>query len=128
VNLLDENITRDQADLLAQWRIHFRSISRDLGCQGIHDDNIIPLLLRLKQPTLLTRDGDFFERRLMHARYALAWFDVESGETAFFIRRFLSHPLFRTNGQRLGRVIHVQPRGIEYWAKGSERLIQTHWD
>jgi hypothetical protein len=127
VNVLDENVTRDQADLLQQWGIRFRSISRDLRCQGMHDDNIVPFLLRLKQPTLLTRDGDFFERGLVHSRYCLAWFDVDAGQTAFFIRRFLSHPQFRTTAQRLGKVIHIAPRGVDYWAKNTHRPTGVCW-
>ena len=127
MNVLDENVTRDQADLLTQWGIRFRSISRDFGCQGIQDDNILPFLLRLKQPTLLTRDADFFERRFIHARYCLAWFDMEPGQTAFFIRRFLSHPGFQTTAQRLGKVICVAPRGIEYWSKRVDRLTHVKW-
>ena len=127
MNVLDENVTRDQADLLLQWGIRFRSISRDLHCQGMHDDNIVPFLLRLKQPTLLTRDEDFYERRLVHPRYCLAWFDVDAGQTAFFIRRFLSHPGFSTNAQRLGKVIRVAPRGIEYWLKNLQRPIIVQW-
>jgi hypothetical protein len=127
VNVLDENIPRDQADLLGQWNIRFRSISRDLGHQGIGDDDIVPLLLRLKKPTLLTRDEDFFARHLAHARYALVWFDVEVEETAFFIKRFLGHPLFRLNSQRLGKVIRVQPRGIEYWTKHMTAPVRIEW-
>jgi hypothetical protein len=127
VNVLDENVTRDQADLLLQWGIRFRSISRDLHCQGMHDDNIVPFLLRLKQPTLLSRDEDFYERRLIHPRYCLVWLDVDAGQTAFFIRRFLSHPRFRTNAQRLGKVICVAPRAIEYWLKNAQRPISVRW-
>jgi hypothetical protein len=127
VNILDENVTRDQADLLTQWGIRFRSLSRDFGRQGIQDDNILPFLLRLKQPTLLTRDEDFFERRFLHARYCLAWFDMDAGQTAFFIRRFLSHPEFRTSAQRLGKVICIAPRGIEYWSKRADRRTHIKW-
>jgi hypothetical protein len=127
VNVLDENVTRDQADLLSQWGIRCRSISRDFRCQGMQDDSIVPFLLRLKQPTLLTRDGDFFERRLVHTRYCLAWFDVDAGQTAFFIRRFLSHPRFRTSAQRLGKVISIAPRGIAYWMKNANRLTHVRW-
>jgi predicted nuclease of predicted toxin-antitoxin system len=126
VNVLDENITRDQADLLARWGIRFRSISRDLGCQGISDENIIPLLLRLKKPTLLTRDSDFFDRTLSHRAYALVWFDVDRNETAFFIRRFLRDPRFRMSSHRLGKVIRVHQGGIEYWAK-AEKIVQLGW-
>jgi hypothetical protein len=39
VNVLDENIPRDQADLLRQWGVRFRSNSRELGYQGIDDEN-----------------------------------------------------------------------------------------
>jgi hypothetical protein len=127
VNVLDENVTRDQADLLWQWGIRFRSISRDLGGQGMPDENIVPFLLRLKQPTFLTRDEDFFERGLLHARYALVWLGVDAGQPAFFIRLFLRHPSFRANAQRLGKVISVKTHGIEYWAKGSEELIRVEW-
>ena len=127
MNVLDENVTRDQADLLLQWGIRFRSISRDLHCQGMHDDNIVPFLLRLNQPTLLSRDEDFYERRLVHARYCLVWLDVDAGQTAFFIRRFLSHPRFRTNAQRLGKVICVAPRGIEYWLKNAGSPLSVRW-
>jgi len=127
VNVLDENVTRDQADLLRQWGILFRSISRDFHCQGMQDDNIVPFLMRLKQPTLLTRDQDFFDRRLVHPRYCLAWFDVDAGQTAFFVRRFLSHPRFLTSAQRLGKVISIAPRGIGYWVKGADRLGHVGW-
>ena len=127
MNILDENLTPDQADLLRQWGIRFRSLARDFHRQGMPDENIIPFLLRLKQPTWLTRDGDFFERRLVHARYCLAWFEVDANQTAFFIRRFLSHPRFRTNAQRLGRVICIAPRGVEFWSKGAEQLTEVRW-
>ncbi len=127
MNVLDENVTRDQADLLQQWGIRFRSISRDFRCKGMQDDNIVPFFLRLKQPTLLTRDRDFFEHRLVHARYCLAWFDVDAGQTAFFIRRFLLHPRFRSSAQRLGKVICIAPRGIEYWLKNVHKPVRVRW-
>jgi predicted nuclease of predicted toxin-antitoxin system len=126
VNVLDENITRDQADLLQKWGVRCRSISRDLGAQGISDENIIPLLLRLKKPTLLTRDLDFFDQRLVHSSYALVWFDVDRAETAFFVRRFLRDPRFCKSSQRLGKVIHVNAGGIEYWSK-AKKLIRLVW-
>ena len=127
MNVLDENVPRDQADLLRQWGVRFRSISRELGYQGIDDEDIRPLLLRLKKPTLLTRDEDFFRREFAHARYGLVWFDVAVEETAFFIRRFLNHPRFRANAQRLGCVVHVQPGHITYWTKNAEKLAEAAW-
>ena len=127
MNILDENVPRDQADLLQQWGFRFRSIARDLGYQGIGDDDIRPLLLRLKRPTLLSRDSDFFLRDLVHARYCLTWFDVTVDETAFFIRRFLRHPRFRSSAQRLGKVVRVHSLNIQYWTRNAEKLIEVPW-
>ena len=126
MNVLDENITRDQADLLSLWRIRHRSISRDLHAQGISDENIIPLLLRLKKPTFFTRDFDFFDRSLPHSRYAIVWLEVDRNETAYFIRRFLRDSRFSQSAQRLGKVIRVHPHGIDYWFK-STQLKQVRW-
>jgi hypothetical protein len=127
VNILDENITRDQADLLRAWGVACRSLARDCGKAGLGDEDIIPFLLTLKRPCFLTRDEDFFQRHLLHARYCLAWFNVATDETAFFIRRFLRHPLFRTQEQRLGKVIRVHASGLEYWARGAARLTAVDW-
>jgi hypothetical protein len=126
VNVLDENITRDQADLLSRWGIRFRSISLDLGAQGLADEEIIPLLLRLKKPTLLTRDVDFFDQTLAHNSYALVWLDVDRNETAFFIRRFLRDRRFRRNAQRLGKVFRNHHHGIEYVRK-NEPTTRVSW-
>ncbi len=127
MNVLDENVPRDQADLLRQWGVRFRSVSRDLGYSGISDDNIVPLLRRLKRPTFLTRDRDFFIHDLVHAGYALIWFDVKVEETAFFVRCFLKHPFFRLNSQRLGNVVRVHPRGIEYWTRTKGERVRVEW-
>jgi hypothetical protein len=128
LNVLDENVPRDQADLLRSWGIRFRSISRDLGYQGIQDPDVLPLLLRLKKPTLLTRDADFFRRDLAHPRYSLVWFDMPAEQTAFFIRRFLKHGTFKQNSQRLGKVVRVLSRHIEYWRRNSEKLTFVEWE
>ena len=127
MNILDENIPRDQADLLNFWGIRCRSLSRDLASQGIADDDILPLLLRLKNPTLLTRDEDFFQRHLVHAGYCLVYFQVGVAETAFFIRRFLRHPDFQTSQQRLGKIIRVHPAGIAFWERKSSRAVEVSW-
>ncbi|MEW6304343.1 MAG: hypothetical protein AB1705_12775 [Verrucomicrobiota bacterium] len=127
MNVLDENIPKDQADLLAAWKIRFRSLSRDLGAAGISDEDILPLLLNLKRPTFLTRDEDFFVRDKLHAPYSLVWFDVATSETAFYIRRFLRHPQFNTITKRLGKVIAIRPSAIQYWTKNSQSPSQEDW-
>ena len=61
--LLDENIAEDQFLLLRGWRIRCQQIGEGVGWQGMKDDeHIVPLLRKLSQPTLITRDLGFFDR------------------------------------------------------------------
>ena len=51
MNILDENILKDQREQLLDWRIKVRQIGYDLARKGIQDDVIIPLLLQQRRPT-----------------------------------------------------------------------------
>jgi len=66
MNILDENIVFEQRKISRRWRIPFRQIGYELSRQGIKDPQVIPMLLRLKQPTFFTRDFDYFDVRLCH--------------------------------------------------------------
>lgn len=80
MNVLDENIPLDQRDLLRTWGVHCRVIGQDIAPISIRDDNILALLHRLKQPTLFTRDEDFFKHRLCHP--ACEKTNISKGETS----------------------------------------------
>ena len=127
MNILDENIDFFTRQQLTQWKFHFRQIGLEIGHSGMKDfDEIIPLLHSLRRPTLLTRDDDFYHPQIRHAHYCLAYFDVGRAETAEYIRHFYRHPLFRTQVQRMGKVVRVHENGITYWelnARGSNRVI-----
>ncbi len=51
--VLDENLPAAQRLLLRRWRIHFRVVGLDLAAWGTDDENLIPALHRLPQPTFL---------------------------------------------------------------------------
>jgi hypothetical protein len=93
VNILDENIALDEFEKLRKWRIPVRQIGYDIGHKGLQDPEIIPFLHRLRQPTLFTRDLDFYRRRLCHAQYCLVYLYVRPFEAAEYVRRVLRHPL-----------------------------------
>jgi hypothetical protein len=114
---IDENISEIEVWRLREWRIRVRQIGPDVGDLSIGDDNILPLLHRLKQPTFFTRDGDFWNPHLWHAGYCLVFVDVpdREGEVAMAIRRFLNHPAFNTHAKRTGKVVRVHADGIHYW-------------
>ena len=127
MNVLDENIIASQREKLRQWGIPFRQIGHELANRGAKDPQIILLLLRLKQPTFFTRDLDYFESRLCHPDYCLAWLNVRPDDAALFIRRFLSHPDFSTHLQRLGKVARVHSDGLEFWSWGQARKLIREW-
>jgi len=87
VNVLDENIIKDQRQLLRSWRISVRQIGYNIGRRGMQDEEIIPFLLRLRRPTFFTRDLGFYQRSLCHRQYCLVCLAVEKYEAAIFIRR-----------------------------------------
>ena len=124
MNLLDEQVRADQRLLLAQWRIPFRQIGKDIAAPGIKDENIIPFLHRLKRPTLFTHDQGFFRRQLLHPCYSLVWLDASDIEAAGYIRRFLKHPRFSTATRRMGVVARVHHDGIHFW-QGHRLTLQT---
>jgi len=65
---------------------------------GIKDEDIIPLLHRLRWVTFFTQDEGFFQSALCHLAYCLVWLDVRADDAAYYTRLFLKHPL--TNAMR----------------------------
>lgn len=127
MNILDENIPQPQRELLAGWRVAVRQIGVSIGRRGMLDEEIIPLLQRLRRPTFFTRDEDFYERHLGHARYCLVYLSVEKSETALFVRRLLRHSDFKTQAKRMGKVIRVSRAGISFWQRHQPREQHIVW-
>jgi hypothetical protein len=125
--VLDENIAEDQRLLLRSWRIRAYQVGRDVGRAGIKDEQIIPLLLKLRRPTFFTRDLGFFDAKLSHARYGIVCLAVGPDEAASLVRRFLRHPSFHTQAQRIGRVMRVSQVGIRAFQPGGQEEMST-WE
>jgi hypothetical protein len=53
--------------------------------------------------------------------------DVGASEAAEYIRRFLRHPGFRTEKQRLGKVILARQRNLSFWEIGKPTLQRLSW-
>lgn len=127
MNLLDENFPKDQLPLLKEWRIPFRLIGRDIARLGVKDPDIIPLLHQHRGVTFFTLDWDFFDPSLCHPAYGLAWLDVRADDAAHFMRRFLKHPRFKTQAQRIGIVAHVHHNGIDFWQRNRSASQHARW-
>ncbi|MEW6206786.1 MAG: hypothetical protein AB1631_00360 [Acidobacteriota bacterium] len=128
MNVLDENIIASQRKQLESWKIHFRRIGDEVGHLGMKDmDEIIPLLHALHRPTFFTMDEDFYRPQLLHAGYCLVYLDVYPDEAAQYIRRFLRFKGFRTQAQRMGKVIRLRHTEMDYRQIGIQKEIAIHW-
>ena len=125
--VLDENLPAAQRLLLRRWRIHFRVVGLDLAAWGTDDENLIPALHRLPQPTFFSLDRDFCRPDWAHASYGLVWLDVADDRAAEFIRRFLRHPAFDTQAKRMGAVVRVHADGVSYWRVAQSVPTSTGW-
>jgi hypothetical protein len=120
VNILDENIVEDECRSLRSRRVHVRHIGHDISHKGIKDQEIVPLLHRLRRPTLFSHDTRFFNRRLCHPSYCLVYLDVPENAAAVYVRRVLRHPLLNTQVKRMGTVVRASSADI--------RLLRRHGD
>jgi hypothetical protein len=127
MNVLDENIPEDQRQLLRGWRIRARQIGHEVGRSGMQDGEIIPLLHRIESSTFFTRDLGFYRHLLCHTHYCIVCLAVSPYEAACFIRRFLRHPQFQTQANRLGKVIRSGHTGITFWRLQSDEEEKTGW-
>lgn len=127
MNILDENIPKSQRELLTGWRIKVKQIGVNIGRKGMLDEEIIPLLQSLRYPTFFTRDEDFHERKLCHAKYCLIYLAIEKAEVALFVRRLLRHADFKTQAKRMGKVIRVSHAGISVWQRHQLREQYIEW-
>jgi len=88
---------------------------------------IIPLLHTLRRPTFFTRDHDFYKADLCHRGYCLVFLDVAFDEAAEFIRRFLRCRAFRSQVQRMGRVVRVRNIGMSYYQAHIKKARALKW-
>ena len=125
--VLDENLPDGQQSLLRKWRVRFRVVGVEVAALGTKDENLIPALHRLPQPTFLSLDRDFYRPALAHSGYCLVWLDVRGRLAAEFIRRFLKHPQFDTQAKRMGHVLRAHALGVHFWRVGDRREHFTPW-
>ena len=128
VILLDENIIVDQVDRLRRRRIRCRHIGHDFEPQGIQDDNILPVLHRLRPPTLLTRDLGLYRRSICHPNYCIICLQVRELDVAAPARLVLRQPVFSTAARRMGLVVKVNVTLIHIWERHARGERFVRWE
>ena len=125
--VLDENICAEQKASLQTRGIRTRKVGVELAARGTDDDDLIPILHSLPEPTFFTHDRDFWRQSLVHPAYCIVWLDMEDGEAASYIRRFLRHPDFRTHAARLGKVVRVHADSLTFFDSRHGKAKQVPW-
>jgi hypothetical protein len=125
--VLDENVSELEVLRLRKAGIRVRLIGDEVARIGDADENLLPILLRLKKPVLFSQDKDFFQLKWLHEDYALVWLDVHPNVVADYVHQFLRHPEFDTQAKRMGVVARVGASGIRYWRGRNRELRQTKW-
>lgn len=115
MNILDENIVASQRHRLRSWRIPVRQIGVDIAHKGLQDEEIIPLLHRLRRPTFFTRDRGFYRQDVCHRQYGIVVLEAEPEEVAIFVRRVLGCPRLNTEAKRMGTVVRASRRRLGLW-------------
>jgi hypothetical protein len=127
MKVLDEHVPAEQRQLLRSRLVPVRQIGRGLGRPGMPDEEIIPLLVRLRRPTFFTFDMAFYQSRFCSDQYCLVCIDTRDDEAASFVRRLLRHPRFNERPKRMGAVIRVSPSGIRVWRLLVEQESRIDW-
>jgi hypothetical protein len=127
VNVLDENILESQRQLLRAWRIPVRQIGVELGRKGMSNEEILPFLLTLSNPTFFTRDLGFASHDFCHERRCIVVLAVGQYESAHFVRRVLHQRDFDTQSKRMGAVLRVGPTGILVLRRNVQAEVIVRW-
>jgi hypothetical protein len=117
MNVLDENVPEHQRERLEQRGIRVRTIGQELGRVGMHDDEIMTLLVSLRRVTFFTRDRDFADPSYGHPAYCLVRLVCDDSDAADLARRVLRHPRLNTLAKRLGAVVRASDAGLRVWRR-----------
>ncbi len=124
--VLDELFDESVYEQLKARRIAIDKLGAGFGKTGWPDEHILQAL-HGSGKTFHTRDHGFYRRSRAHSSYCIVYYDVPLVEMAAYVRRFLRHPQLNTHAKRLGKVIKVTTRRIEFWQRDRSTKSVIRW-
>ena len=123
--VLDDQLAANE--VLAPFRRWFsvRRLQELRPTELILDDRVPELLLSLRQPTFVTIDRGFWNRRLCNPKYCVLYFalrDDQQEQLPGLLRELLRVPEFRTRRERMGKVARVSTHRVAFWQFRAPRL------
>lgn len=95
-------------------------------------DEAIPMLLRAaRRPTFVTMNvADFWRRVAPETRFCIVCVAVSHTralEVSALVRRLFALPSFRTQHQRLGTMVRVSQRQVQYYTTADRTIQRLDW-
>jgi hypothetical protein len=128
MNILDENIIKSQRQRLRSWRIPVRQIGHDIARKGLQDEEILPFLHHLRQPTFFTRDLGFYRREVCHRRYGLVLSCRDARGGGYLCASCAVYPTVNTRAKRMGTVVRASHRGLALWRLHTQEEEVMLWE
>jgi hypothetical protein len=128
--LMDEHLSRTEVlEPLQQWTTA-QKIEDLAPNETFKDDRILQVLRRQKQPTFVTLDAGFYHRKYCDRRYCLIYFVLphqEQHRLPGLLRQLFRLPEFKTKAARMGKVVRVSRKRVEFWQAGDEKKRVAGW-
>jgi hypothetical protein len=122
--VLDEHLGRTEVlEPLRKW-ITAVKIEDLVPDETLKDDRILQTLRNRKQPTFVTLDAGFFHKRRCDHRYCLIYAVVprqQQNRIPPLLRQLLRLPELKTKTVRMGKVVRVSEKMIEFWQVGDDK-------
>ena len=117
---------------MAQWyRGTVIDITRLRPNTVIQDEAIPTLLRRARRPTFVTINvADFWRRLVPDRRFCIACVAVphtRAQEVSNLLRRLFALGPFRSRSQRLGKIVRISQRQVQYYAVDSRVVQRMAW-
>jgi len=121
------------------WRLVLEPMRRWITAQKIEDmrpyetikdDRVPQILWGLRQPTFVTIDVGFYDKRNRDKRYCILYFALtthQQGQIPDLLCRLLRLPEFRTKAARMGKVAQVKQTVVTYWQLGDDELHELEF-
>jgi hypothetical protein len=97
----------------------------------IKDEAIPSLLRQANHPTFVTiNTADFWRRAAAEKSFCLVCLKLtteQTDEIPFLLRRLFKLPEFKTKRARMGKVVLVSPRGVQYYGAAKELIHILGW-
>jgi len=126
-HIFDENFPAFAMHTVRQKVASVVQIGQDWGENGWLDVEEILPQLHGSRATFHTLDAGLFKRRYCHGSYCIVYYDVLETELGKWVIKFLKHHNFRTQVQRLSKVIRISPTKLTYWELHAYAIRKTEW-